>query len=181
MQWKRWITKCLSSSIVFVLVNGSPIEEFRLNCRLRQGKPLSLFLFLIATEGLNALMSSSVNVGLFKGVRAGEDDDLHMTYLQFAHDTLIMGEKSWTNIRAIKTNMLLFVVVVLNCKVGGLPLLYLGWSIEGNLSRLSCWHPVIECIQSRLNSQKSHNLSMGVAWFFLKPFVCPINLLYLFL
>lgn len=43
-------------------------------------------------------MSSSVNVGRFKGVRVGEEDDLHMSHLQFADETLIMREKNWVNI-----------------------------------------------------------------------------------
>lgn len=29
-KWTRWIKGCLESSYVFVLVNGSPIDEFRL-------------------------------------------------------------------------------------------------------------------------------------------------------
>ncbi|MCH87040.1 RNA-directed DNA polymerase (Reverse transcriptase), partial [Trifolium medium] len=40
-----------------VLVNCSPSEEFYFDKGSRQGDPLSPFLFLIATEGLNAMMN----------------------------------------------------------------------------------------------------------------------------
>lgn len=41
-----------------MLVNGSLTEEFPMERRLRQGDPLSLFLFLLSAEGFNVLMES---------------------------------------------------------------------------------------------------------------------------
>lgn len=45
--WRKLIRECLSTARVSVLVNGSPIEEFDVGRRLRQGDPLSAFPFLI--------------------------------------------------------------------------------------------------------------------------------------
>lgn len=50
--YSKWIKGCLESSYILFLVNGSPIEEFRLEKGLRQGDLLVLFLFLIVAEGL---------------------------------------------------------------------------------------------------------------------------------
>nr|GEX69322.1 RNA-directed DNA polymerase, eukaryota, reverse transcriptase zinc-binding domain protein [Tanacetum cinerariifolium] len=44
--------------------------------RLRQGDPLSHFLFIIAMEGLHAITSKAVNIGMFKGASIGEGGDL---------------------------------------------------------------------------------------------------------
>ena len=87
-----------------------------------------------------------------------------MSHLQFADDTLILGEKSWANIRAMRAVLLLFealsglkvnfsksqlvgvnvhnswlaeAALVLNCKVGSLPFVYLGLPISGNARRLT--------------------------------------------
>jgi hypothetical protein len=76
--------------------------------------------------------------------------------LQFADDTLIVGEKSWANIRAIKAVLILFELIsglkvnfhksmlvgvniddswlvdaslVINCKIGHVPFIYLGLPI----------------------------------------------------
>jgi hypothetical protein len=63
---KRWIMTCVSSATASVLVNGSPTNEFQMGRVLRQGDLLSPFLFLIAAEGLNVMLKTSVATGLFK-------------------------------------------------------------------------------------------------------------------
>lgn len=50
-----------------VLVNGSTTGEFQLQKGIKQGDPLSPFLFLIAAEGLNCLMRKVVELKEFEG------------------------------------------------------------------------------------------------------------------
>jgi hypothetical protein len=45
--------QCISTAKMFVLVNGSPTEEFSLEKGLSQGDPLSPFLFNIVVQGLS--------------------------------------------------------------------------------------------------------------------------------
>jgi hypothetical protein len=59
--WRKWIRECVRTATASVLVNGSPTEEFPLERSLRQGGPLSPFLFLLAAEGLNVLMEAVVD------------------------------------------------------------------------------------------------------------------------
>jgi len=90
------------------LVNGSPTDEFQLKRGLRQGDPLSPFLFLLAAEGFNTLMKSMVDNHLFQGYTVGSDVSTVVSHLQFADDTLIIAEKSWANVRAMCAVLLLF-------------------------------------------------------------------------
>jgi hypothetical protein len=51
--------------------------------------------------------------------------------------------------------------MVLSCKVGVIPFVYLGLPIGGNARRLSFWEPIINRIRSRLSGWKSKHLSLG--------------------
>ena len=90
------------------MVNGSPTDEFTLGRGLRQGDPLSPFLFLLAAERFHVLMESMLVNNLFTSFRVGNSGTTVVSHLQFADDTLILGEKSWANIRAMRAVLLLF-------------------------------------------------------------------------
>ncbi|MCI20316.1 LINE-1 reverse transcriptase like, partial [Trifolium medium] len=109
-KWRGWTSECLRTTTISVLVNGSPTKEFEVGKGLRQGDPLSLFLFLLAAEGFNLMMSKGVQLNLFEGYKVGTGD-VNISHLQYADDTLIVGKKSWKNVRAIKANLQLFELI----------------------------------------------------------------------
>ncbi|MCI48999.1 RNA-directed DNA polymerase (Reverse transcriptase), partial [Trifolium medium] len=69
--WRKWIKECICTATASVLVNESPTDEFPLERGLRQGDPLSPFLFLLAAEGLHVLMEAMVDRNLFTGYSIG--------------------------------------------------------------------------------------------------------------
>ncbi|KAH1131800.1 hypothetical protein J1N35_003178 [Gossypium stocksii] len=68
-KWIDAIMKCISTVSYSVVVNGNIGEIFYPTRGLRQGDPLSPFLFLICGEGLSSLMRSATRDGLLKGVK----------------------------------------------------------------------------------------------------------------
>ncbi|CAJ2642357.1 unnamed protein product [Trifolium pratense] len=193
LQFKRlnqveWIRECVSTATASVLVNGSPTDEFPLRRGLRQGDPLSPLLFLLAAEGLNVLMETMVARNLFTGYSIGGQESIRVSHLQFADDTLLLGVKSWANVRALRAVLVLFETMsglkvnfnksllvgvnipdswlgeaasVLCCKVGKIPFLYLGLQIGGDPRRLVFWEPVLSRIKNRLSGWKNRFLSFG--------------------
>ncbi|MCH95507.1 LINE-1 reverse transcriptase like, partial [Trifolium medium] len=186
--WRKWIKECVSTATTSVLVNGSPTDEFPLERGLRQGDPLSPFLFLLAAEGLNVMMRAMVQSNVFTGYSVGAVDPTVVSHLQFADDNLILGVKSWANVRALRAVLVLFETVsrlkvnfnksmlvgvniaeswlakaasVLGCVVGKVPFVYLGLAIGGDPRRLSFWVPVLTRIKSKLSGRKSRFLSYG--------------------
>ena len=81
VKWRHWIKGCISSASVSVLINGSPSCEFTMERGLRQGDPLSPFLFIIVAEALQVLMLEACNLGVFRGVLIG-DDEVNVSLLQ---------------------------------------------------------------------------------------------------
>lgn len=64
-KWRRWIRGCLSSRRASMLVSGSPTKEFDIKWGVRQGDPLSPFLFIISMEGLHVSMKAAIHLHYF--------------------------------------------------------------------------------------------------------------------
>ncbi|GJT77710.1 putative RNA-directed DNA polymerase, eukaryota, reverse transcriptase zinc-binding domain protein [Tanacetum coccineum] len=73
-KWRGWIRECLYSARTSIMVNGSPTAEFSLNRGLRQGDPLSPFLFILIMEGLYIAIEDAVHQQLISGVNIGATD-----------------------------------------------------------------------------------------------------------
>ena len=67
MTWIGWIKGVVCSARVSVLVNGSPTAQFSLRKEIRQGDPLSPFLFILAIEGIIIATKEAMSKGIFKG------------------------------------------------------------------------------------------------------------------
>lgn len=96
-----WILECISSSYSSVLINGSPSSEFKSFRGLRQGDPLSPFLFDIVVEVVNILLERARSCGLIRGVQVGRNGMI-ISHLQFADDTILFSNNDRNEILNIK-------------------------------------------------------------------------------
>ncbi|GAU25113.1 hypothetical protein TSUD_274020 [Trifolium subterraneum] len=152
--WRRWIRACVFQSSMYVLVNGSTTEDFCVGKGLRQGDPLSPFLFLIVAEGLSGLMRRAVDSGLFHGYKVSNNMSFHT--LQFADDTIIVGEDNSDNLWTIKTVLRSFEIVS-GLKVN----FYNSIPFGSNPRRRATWSPIVDTLKKRLCAWNGRNLSIG--------------------
>ncbi|PNY14484.1 cysteine-rich receptor-like protein kinase, partial [Trifolium pratense] len=102
-KWRAWMRACVCSGSMSALVNGSPTEEISIKRGLKQGDPLAPHLFLLVAEGLGALMRKAVEIGRFKPYCIGrERERFSVSLLQYADDTLCIGEASMENLWTLK-------------------------------------------------------------------------------
>ena len=89
-KWIGWIKWCVSTARFLVLVNGTPSGFFQSSRGLRQGDPISPYLFVVVMEALNCLIKRAVNGGFLSHCQVrGRGGGVKISHLLFANDTLI--------------------------------------------------------------------------------------------
>jgi hypothetical protein len=99
--WISWIGLCISSTSFSIILNGSLFGNFSPERGLRQGDPLSPFLFILEVEVFSRLMFKEERNGSIKGLRIARNvAPIH--HLFFADDLLIFGKASVAEATSIK-------------------------------------------------------------------------------
>lgn len=88
-RWVDLIMKCLSTVSYRIRVNGELSQVIKPQRGLRQGDPLSSYLFLLCAEGFSALLSRAEREGSLKGVKVCQRAP-SVSHLLFADDSLIL-------------------------------------------------------------------------------------------
>ncbi|KAL6318412.1 hypothetical protein AAG906_041175 [Vitis piasezkii] len=81
-KWRDWMWSCISIAKFLVLVNGVPAGFFSSSKGLRQGDPLSPYLFVMGMEVLSVLIRRA----------RGSGPVANISHLLFADDTIVFSE-----------------------------------------------------------------------------------------
>ncbi|KAK5785053.1 hypothetical protein PVK06_039598 [Gossypium arboreum] len=95
------ILHCVNSVQCSILINGEEGSNFRASRGLRQGDPLSPYLFLFCGEGLSALMRLTRQEGKIFGAKVCRSAP-PITHLMFPDDCILFGETSRRGICVLK-------------------------------------------------------------------------------
>ncbi|RVX10791.1 LINE-1 retrotransposable element ORF2 protein [Vitis vinifera] len=188
-KWIGWIRWCISTASFSVLVNGSPTGFFRSSRGLRQGDPLSPYLFVLGMEALSSLINRAVRGGFLSGCRIGgrEGVGIQVTHLLFADDTLVFCDDSQEQVTFLSWLLMWFeatsglrinlnkseilpvgcvenaelLAAELGCKVGSLPSTYLGLPLGASYKSVKVWDGVEERMRKKLALWKRQFISKG--------------------
>ncbi|GJT27238.1 RNA-directed DNA polymerase, eukaryota [Tanacetum coccineum] len=192
-KWRAWIQTCLNSSRGSILINGSPTEEFQFFKGLKQGDPLSPFLFILIMESLHISFQRVIDANLFTGIKL--NSLVNLTHLFYADDALFIGQWSDSNIdtlvhvldcfhraSGLRINMckskiigvhvengkVMNAAAKLGCMVLKTPFTYLGTKVGDNMARKEAWRDVEAKVLARLSKWKMKTLSIGGRFTLLK-------------
>ncbi|GJW52675.1 RNA-directed DNA polymerase, eukaryota [Tanacetum coccineum] len=170
---------CLKSSRGSILINGSPTEEFQFCKGLKQGDPLSPFLFILIIESLHLSFQRVVDAGLFMGIKLSHS--VNLSHMFYADDAVFVGQWSDSNINTLihvldcfyrasglRMNMCKSKIVgvhveggkvkhaasKLGCLTLNTPFSYLGSKVGGSMSQVQAWKVVIDKVKSLLYKWK---------------------------
>lgn len=87
-KWCRWVMKCISSASYSILINGNPVGKIIPSRGIRQGDPISPYLYLLCTEGLSSIIQNSIQLGKLHGFKANRSGPA-ISHLLFADDSLL--------------------------------------------------------------------------------------------
>lgn len=199
--WVTWVRSCIGSPRFLVILNGSPQGFFESTKGIRQGDPLSPFLFIIMAKVLGHFISKKWEVGAWKGVQiaAGVNP---ITHLQFADDTFLAGDASAREGRVMKETLDIYekasgqkvnwhkskknffnckpckqreICRILGMKVGSLSSKYLGIPFFGGVNKSELWKKLIDSCINKMEGWKSKWLTSAGRILMLKTVVSAIQ------
>ena len=95
-KWIDWIKWCVTPASFSVLINGSPTGFFQSSRGLRQGDPLSPYLFVLGMETLFKLIDGVVEGGLCLVLGSSQEGDKKFVFRTYC---LLMTHLSFTRIK----------------------------------------------------------------------------------
>ncbi|XP_026459478.1 uncharacterized protein LOC113360153 [Papaver somniferum] len=185
-QFIDWIYVCISTAKFSVMINGSPYEFFGAARGLRQGCPLSPYLFVMVMEFFSGLLQkqvSSGNYGLHPKCRATK-----LTHLCFADDVLVVFKGNVQSAQVLSKVVIDFsnfsglivncdkislffsavdlreldiILICLKCVAGELPVKYLGVPLISTRLSYSDFQTLLCSVTKRVKSWKAKHLAFA--------------------
>ncbi|KAK5840387.1 hypothetical protein PVK06_009286 [Gossypium arboreum] len=162
-RWVENVMRCVSSVSYSVVMNGEVGNIFFPSRGLRQGDPISPYLFLICNEGLLTLLQMAATRGDLNGFRVNKFGP-RITHLFFVDGNLIFGDATIFGVTAINDtleNKRVKVCRVLGVDRSNNPEKYIGLPSMVGCNKRRAFKELKEKLTRRVSSWSSRLLSIG--------------------
>ncbi|KAK9911811.1 hypothetical protein M0R45_035700 [Rubus argutus] len=95
---------CICSASFQVILNGDLSSKFTPGSGIRQGDPLSPYIFVLCMEKLSHLIQTAIDVRQWKPIRSSQNGPL-VSHLFFADDIILFAEASTKQANVLKNCM----------------------------------------------------------------------------
>ncbi|XP_016168738.1 uncharacterized protein LOC107611308 [Arachis ipaensis] len=188
-----------------VLINGSPSKPFKMERGLRQGDPLSRFLFVLVIDVLHRMLGVAVRNRCISPLLVGRDQ-VELSHLQFADDTILFCPPEEETIKNYRRILRCFELMsglsinfdksslipincddqwvqcmsrMLGCKIASLLVKYLGIPLGANPRLVRTWKPIIEKVEEKLSIWKAKILNRAGKLVLIKSVLNSLPVYYL--
>jgi hypothetical protein len=96
----NWIMQCVSTVSFSILINGGKTEYFRPSRGLRQGDPLSPYLFIMCQEVLSRLIDREISNGALNGVKMNPAG-VAFTHVMYADDLILFAKATNREVKVL--------------------------------------------------------------------------------
>lgn len=173
-RWIIWIRKWLFSSQSCITINGDLTPYFYCKRGVRQGDPLSLFLFILAADVLSKIFNKGKQVNILQGLGPPCFDNLALTNCHYADDTILFlratppvvmaawwAMKAFEAVSGIKinldktemyglnTNHISELASTFRCSTSSFPIKYLGLHLHDRKLTVNDWHFLIDKLEKK--------------------------------
>lgn len=185
--WINWIKVCFSTVSFAIMINKSPTNWFSSSRGLRQGDPLSPYLFILVAQNLTSML----NFLMANNMIPGFNSDLHRNFnhLMYADDLILITQASRKISRNIKLCLAIYgrltgqkvnnakfeimfptrfnhrlkksISNILGYKVGSFPFNYLGILISPKKLALSYFSSLVNKIEKSFTFWKKSRISQA--------------------
>ena len=106
-RWVDMIMRLVTTVSFLVLFNGECLESSNPSRGIRQGDPISPYLFVLAAEGLSCLLNSRIHSSVLKGIKVAPSAPM-VGHLLFADDSLLLFKANRENVMEINDVLQLY-------------------------------------------------------------------------
>nr|XP_029151527.1 uncharacterized protein LOC114925926 [Arachis hypogaea] len=155
---------------------------------LRQGDPLSPFLFVLVVDVLHRMVGEAVRNGRILPLVVSRDS-VELSHLQFADDTILFCPPEDETMKNYKRLLRWFELVselmvhrmclLWGCKEDTLPVKYLGVPLGANPRLVKTWKPIIDKVEEKLSLWKAKVLSKAEKLVLIKSVLNSLLVYYL--
>ena len=196
----KWIKQVVVGGSISIFLNGEDNSYFKTGKGLKQGDPLSPFLFNLVGDGLSRMLAETTNQGLVKGIledfRPGG-----IVSLQYADDTILFSKADDVVLRNLKGVLMWYEQIsgmrinfhkselvplnlesseahrlahLFSCSLGSFPIKYLGVPLHyDNLTRDDI-QPLVDKILKKISGWRGKLLSLAARAMLLKTCLASI-------